>query len=103
MQGALGPVLHGAVNAPSCILAKTGFNKRSVRLETNSRDVNALLRQLGLAPDVDAFVAAHRLPAGVPLAKAPFWSPAQAAFLEQAIVEDADWAQAVDALATRLS
>ena len=72
-------------------------------METNSRDLSALFRQLGLSADIDAFVAAHPLPAGVPLANASFWSPAQAAFLAQAIAEDADWAEAVDALAARLS
>jgi hypothetical protein len=36
------------------------------------------------------------------LHEAPFWSPAQAAFLRDAIVDDADWAPVVDALNARL-
>ncbi len=73
-------------------------------METNPHDLENLLRQLGLGADnIDEFVGAHRLPAGVTLAEAPFWSSGQAAFLTQAIADDADWSGAVDELATRLS
>lgn len=61
-----------------------------------------LFAQLGLPTDeaaIHAFLQAHApLPAGVALADAPFWSAAQAAFLREAIVGDADWAEVVDQL-----
>jgi hypothetical protein len=34
---------------------------------------------------------------------APFWTPAQAAFLQQAVAQDSEWTTAVDELAVRLS
>ncbi len=75
-------------------------------METLPHNLTNLFLQLGLpssAPDIDAFVAHHRLTAGVSLCKAPFWSPAQAQFLTQAIREDSDWSEAVDQLAVLLS
>ena len=44
-----------------------------------------------------------RLPDSLPLADAPFWTPAQAALLREALNQDADWAEAADELAARLS
>ena len=38
------------------------------------------------------------MPDGALLAEAPFWSDAQARFLRQEILEDADWAQVIDEL-----
>lgn len=61
-----------------------------------------LFAQLGLptdAPGIGQFLAAHRpLAADVRLAEAPFWSAAQAAFLREEIIGDADWAEVVDQL-----
>ncbi|TSE27330.1 hypothetical protein Tsedi_00163 [Tepidimonas sediminis] len=61
-----------------------------------------LFRQLGLPDDaasIEAFVQTHApLPAGVALADAPWWTPAQARFLREAVGEDADWAELVDQL-----
>ena len=61
-----------------------------------------LFAQLGLPSDesaIERFIATHGpLPAAVALADAPFWSAAQAAFLREEIVEDADWAEVVDQL-----
>ena len=37
-----------------------------------------------------------------PPADAPFWTPAQADFLRQALAEDADWSEEVDELAVLL-
>jgi len=52
---------------------------------------------------VDQFIASHApLPEALPLDQAPFWTPAQAAFLREEILEDADWAPAVDSLNARL-
>jgi len=36
------------------------------------------------------------------LAEAPFWSTAQAAFLREEILNDADWAEVIDQLNARL-
>jgi Protein of unknown function (DUF2789) len=61
-----------------------------------------LFAQLGLPSDEEGirhFLAAHTpLASNVRLADAPFWTPAQAAFLREEILEDADWAEAVDQL-----
>lgn len=75
-------------------------------MEIHKHDLNNLFRQLGYsgdAKDIDAFIAGHRLGAGMALADAPFWSPTQAKFLVQALSEDSDWAEAVDELAVRLT
>lgn len=65
-----------------------------------------LFAQLGLPSDpaaISGFIAAHaHLPESLPLADAPFWTPAQAAFLREEILEDADWAEVVDQLNTCL-
>lgn len=62
----------------------------------------ALFKQLGLPNeprDIEAFVSSHGpLKANIALADAFFWTPAQAAFLREEILEDADWAEVVDQL-----
>lgn len=61
-----------------------------------------LFAQLGLPNDdesIDAFIATHKpLPATLLLAQAPWWTPAQATFLREAIEEDGEWAIIVDEL-----
>lgn len=61
-----------------------------------------LFEQLGLpaeAKAIDRFVATHTpLAPDIALADAPFWTPAQAVFLREEILEDADWAEVVDRL-----
>lgn len=61
-----------------------------------------LFEQLGLPADaasIQAFIETHApLPDEVPLSEAPFWSQAQAAFLRDALEDDADWAEVVDHL-----
>ena len=61
-----------------------------------------LFAQLGLASDdhaIGQFLAAHRpLADEIALADAPFWNAAQAAFLREELLEDADWAEMVDQL-----
>lgn len=61
-----------------------------------------LFAQLGLPGDeagMARFLAAHRpLDPHTELADAPFWSPAQADFLREEILEDASWALVVDEL-----
>ena len=61
-----------------------------------------LFAQLGLAsdaPGIRQFVASHSpLAADISLPDATFWTPAQAAFLREEILQDADWAEVVDQL-----
>lgn len=65
-----------------------------------------LFAQLGLpaAPEaIERFIAAHPLRQGdPPLADAAFWNPAQAAFLREELLDDADWAEVIDELDARL-
>lgn len=65
-----------------------------------------LFAQLGLPCDaagVADFLQANRpLPGDVALPDAPFWSASQAAFLREALLQDADWAQQVDQLSQAL-
>jgi hypothetical protein len=65
-----------------------------------------LFQQLGLPGDdaaIRAFIKANSpLDAQLSLAAAPCWTPAQAAFLREALSEDADWAEVVDALSLAL-
>jgi hypothetical protein len=62
----------------------------------------SLFEQLGLPAeprDIEAFISVHSpLKADIHLADARFWSEAQAAFLREEILEDADWAEVVDQL-----
>lgn len=75
-------------------------------MDTSPHTLAALFQQLGLPNDgasIESFLAAHRLGPGEDLAEAPFWTPAQAAFLREALVEDADWCEQADELAARLA
>lgn len=71
-----------------------------------THDIGALFAQLGLSSDpqdIERFIAEHApLPEGVLLHKAPFWTPAQASFLKDGVLENADWAEAIDDLNVRL-
>lgn len=61
-----------------------------------------LFEQLGLPGDnaaIRAFLKANSpLDQHLALADAPFWTTAQASLLREAISDDADWAEVVDAL-----
>lgn len=76
-------------------------------MDTTPHDLPTLFAQLGLPAepaDIDRFVATHRpLPAGTKLTEATFWSDSQARFLREEIMEDAEWAPAVDQLNALLS
>ena len=65
-----------------------------------------LFAQLGEPSDETAiarFIANHRpLPGNVQLHEAAFWSPAQATFLHEALLDDADWAEVTDELNVEL-
>ncbi|MCP8900856.1 DUF2789 domain-containing protein [Gilvimarinus xylanilyticus] len=71
-------------------------------MEPPVHPLSALFDQLGLASEsgeIESFIAAHRpLRADTKLAEAPFWNPSQKRFLQQAIADDADWAEVVDEL-----
>ena len=61
-----------------------------------------LFAQLGLPnedPAIRQFIATHTPLAGhIKLGDAPFWSPAQATFLHDAVLQDSDWAELADQL-----
>ena len=65
-----------------------------------------LFAQLGLPNDDDAikhFIASHHpLSSDFRLPDAPFWSPTQAAFLREAILQDSDWVVMIDQLSVSL-
>lgn len=75
-------------------------------MEPPLHSMNSLFAQLGLPADdaaIDRFIASHSpLPDNVLLPDAPFWTPAQAAFLREEWREDADWVEVVDQLNVRL-
>lgn len=68
--------------------------------------MNALFAQLGLANNdaaIAEFLDAHaHADTALHLHESPIWNAAQAAFLRQAILDDADWCVVVDQLDTRL-
>lgn len=71
-------------------------------MERPVHDMNNLFAQLG-QPDDDAaisrFIESHRpLAESVQLHEATFWTPSQAGFLHEAILQDADWAEVADEL-----
>ena len=65
-------------------------------------NLNNLFAQLGQPNDdasIATFIETHSpLADGVQLYEAAFWTPAQAGFLREAILEDGDWAEVVDEL-----
>ncbi len=69
-------------------------------------NLNSLFAQLGLPNDDESiyrFIEEHKpLPPNVALADAPWWLPAQAEFLREEIIEDADWAIVIDELSELL-
>lgn len=71
-------------------------------MDTPFHTFSDLFAQLGLPSDetgIRAFIASHSpLPQDKELWEAPFWTPAQATLLRDEIIEDADWAEAVDQL-----
>lgn len=75
-------------------------------MESPVHSLGELFSQLGLPDgddDIDRFITSHRpIAADVALPDAPFWSPAQSQFLREEWREDADWAEVVDQLNTRL-
>lgn len=76
------------------------------RMNSSIHHFSDLFAQLGLPSDaqnIRQFIAAHSpLAAGVKLPDAPFWTPAQAAFLCDALRQDSDWAMLADQLSQAL-
>ena len=75
-------------------------------MDKSNHHFSELFAQLGLpcdAPGIQQFIATHTpLPAQVRLADAPFWTPAQATFLREALLQDSDWAELADQLSNAL-
>ena len=74
-------------------------------MDISAHTINTLFQQLGLPAtdeDIDSFLARHTLDPGTRLVNANFWTEAQAAFLSEALEEDADWTEIVDQLDARL-
>ncbi|AOE63265.1 DUF2789 domain-containing protein [Pseudomonas corrugata] len=71
-------------------------------METPIHSLPALFKQLGLSDDavsIDQFIASHSpLKPELHLADAFFWNEGQRQLLRDEILEDADWAMAVDQL-----
>ncbi|WP_394791251.1 DUF2789 domain-containing protein [Rhodoferax sp.] len=75
-------------------------------MDSSTHPFHALFDQLGLPSDpasIADFLARHRPLAGhIALPDAGFWSPAQAAFLREALLQDSDWAELADQLSEAL-
>lgn len=75
-------------------------------MEASLHTINNLFAQLGLPnsdAEIETFIQTHSHLAGyISLAEAPYWTPAQAAFLREEILKDADWAEVIDQLNARL-
>lgn len=71
-------------------------------MDTNTHPYSMLFDQLGLDSTdqaIENFIKSNSpLPGNVELYQAGFWNASQAAFLEQAKSEDAEWAEIVDQL-----
>lgn len=75
-------------------------------MESPTHSIQNLFTQLGLASD-DAAIAHFiktqcTLASNVALSEASFWTPAQAAFLHEEMLKDADWAEVIDQLNAEL-
>lgn len=75
-------------------------------MESIVHSMSDLFDQLGLPSDdqsIDEFIAKHQVQdSRIPIEELGIWSPAQADFLREARLEDADWAEVVDELSAAL-
>lgn len=75
-------------------------------MENAHHHFSELFAQLGLPSDpqgIAGFIQQHAPLAGeVALPEAPFWTPAQAAFLREALLQDSNWAEVADQLSEAL-
>ncbi|MEO7345023.1 MAG: DUF2789 domain-containing protein [Methylotenera sp.] len=71
-------------------------------MEASIHTISNLFAQLGLPTDqlaIDNFIRTHsHLATDVLLSEALFWTAAQASFLREEILKDADWAEVIDQL-----
>ena len=71
-------------------------------MELSIHSLSNLFAQLGLHSDlnaIDNFLKTHSsLARNILLSDAPFWTPVQASFLREEILNDADWAEVIDQL-----
>lgn len=75
-------------------------------MEQSLHTLNNLFAQLGLPSDdvaIENFIKSHRgLVRSLSLSEAPFWTAAQATFLSEEMMKDADWSEVIDQLNARL-
>lgn len=75
-------------------------------MEKHTHQFHELFAQLGLPSDdqgIAKFLIDHTPLAGnIKLPEAAFWSPAQATFLREALLQDSDWAEPADQLSQAL-
>jgi len=80
--------------------------EKEIAMNRSTLDMPSLFAQLGQADDMPAithFIESHSpLPGATLLHEAAFWTASQACFLREAILDDAEWAEIVDALNTEL-
>lgn len=71
-------------------------------MDVSEHTLETLFQQLGLPNDqasIDDFIAEHSpLALSISLAEADFWTEAQAAFIQESFIEDADWIEVIDQL-----
>ncbi|MCL1143400.1 DUF2789 family protein [Shewanella gaetbuli] len=70
-------------------------------MDTSNNNLQQLFQQLGLEHDDDSineFIDTHQLAEDTLLIEASFWNNAQKAFIQEALSEDAQWAEVVDLL-----
>lgn len=70
-------------------------------MDTLKHSINTLFAQLGLpnsAPQIDAFIASHKIEDTTLLKDAPFWNEAQQHFLAESLAQDSDWSEVIDEL-----
>ena len=75
-------------------------------MNVSNPTLSDLFGQLGLPSDsmsIDSFIDRNKgLERSVHIENAPFWNESQAAFLQGSLVEDAEWAEVIDQLNSRL-
>lgn len=67
--------------------------------------IQTLFEQLGLPhepEEIEVFIRTHRIDDQTRIYDAPFWNSQQAAFLQEGLAADADWAEVIDELNARL-
>ncbi|OUR71880.1 hypothetical protein A9Q78_08690 [Methylophaga sp. 41_12_T18] len=74
-------------------------------MDTSLHTMENLFLQLGLdnsEASIDNFISHHQLNGNERLEQAPFWTAAQAAFIQECLAEDSDWVEVVDHLNAQL-